>query len=410
MPVIIANVGSRAVLLLVHIWVSRALGPSQLGIASTVLTTATLAAVLGDLGLNIIGVREYVLAGASRGALVANVFALRFAAATVLSAAFALWGSSHHPVDASLWILGILVVYGTVMSPQWLLQAQGRFISAAIVATVPPLLLLIGLAVLNNGVVTSDHWVALNGLSLLAPVVAGYLWSLRELRGSLVRPSRVSLTALMARAATAAAIPVAVGLYAGLDIPLAGQLFNPTDVGLLRVAQSAALGYMTAFLAVPGLLVYPTLVSWRAEGMPVFSRKSRRLAGGLLMAAVVAMTIGLLILPTVVPLLFSRVYARAVPLAEFMVLAKCFVLIGHVGAWGLLALGRERLYLGLTISAALLYVATAFLLRGPLGVVSIPIANGCAEAWLAASTYYFVRQAIASDTAAQSATPPVSSQ
>ena len=68
MPVIIANVGSRAVLLLVHIWVSRALGPSQLGIASTVLTTATLAAVLGDLGLNIIGVREYVLAGASRGA------------------------------------------------------------------------------------------------------------------------------------------------------------------------------------------------------------------------------------------------------------------------------------------------------------------------------------------------------
>src|ERR1700743_296420 len=93
--------------LLMIMWLTRHLGPTEFGYYRTVLTYCAFAAVLADCGLYMINLREMSRDGANPARVAGNALALRFVstASILIVAAVVAWGT---PYDSTVkW--GILI-------------------------------------------------------------------------------------------------------------------------------------------------------------------------------------------------------------------------------------------------------------------------------------------------------------
>ncbi len=358
---------------------ARSLGPEQLGIGAFVIALATQVAVLGDLGLNIAGIRELGNKPESRPETVALLTGLRLFAALVLSALFLigiwLWRPVGHRAS---WLLAAPYVFFLVLNPQWIFQGVER---------VP----VFNSIELIRVTVTAGLYLALfqPGTSALMYVAVGVAtqgaaWSIsyclvfRYIRINWRLFDWNRAVAALRTSMKAFAVVLTVSAYSGMDIPLATLLLSAEDTGLYRAAQ-AVVGVMGPLLAIAPMILYPRLIAWKNVSREKFAQKASTAAAILTGVALLAMGGALLLIPILFPMVMGSAFKPAVVPALWLVLAKCFVLVAGVPAWALHAYNLDGHYLLVTFSVAVTSLILNLVLTPKFGLVGLSAVNALSE-------------------------------
>jgi O-antigen/teichoic acid export membrane protein len=338
--------------------VSRQLGAVEFGRLYLAFTLASIVAVLGDAGLSQVLIRSVARDRATLGPYLARSAALIAGSAAALYAI--LLAASHAlgftpEVDALVAVLGVLIVTeGIAQLLGGAFQGHERMVVPA-------------LARVGSNVVTLAVVVPLLLVWRSPLVVAGVL-----VLGSLLR---VAVQALSIgrlegfRLSPPPAPPWPDLLRAGLPFLAAqglGVFVVRVDVVMLgRLASEAAVGwYGAASRTVEALYVIPTMLTsatfpvlsrlWGEGAGPFQATLRKTLQVVLVISIPVAATLFVLAQDIVSFLFTLGAFAPAVPILRIQALTVPLVFVDYLLVCGLMAVGRERIWLAIVVAACFL--------------------------------------------------------
>lgn len=315
---------------------ARALGPSGRGALAIIVTAATLAPFILDLGLSDYVTRERAR-GRSLGDLLGTVLPIAWAMSLLGVVAAVpvsnLLGGDNDTVVlflriglfiSPIWVTGLMLYGAARGAQQWSLLYRQR----VVVAVVPVVGLLV-LALLGAVTVTSVSILVLaTGLGTMVVVVPA-------LRG--VRPWRWH-SDLVGRgirfgAQSWVATLSTVG-NARLDLIIMAPLVATSEVGLYAVAVSVT-GIVLTFIAALITVLMPRV----AAGDPVAVPRVSRIASGFLAASLLLIAA---LSPVAIPLAFGAAFRPAVPMVLVLVVATYTLGMSMVMGSGLQGAGRPQ--------------------------------------------------------------------
>jgi len=359
----------RVVGFLAAAYAMRTIGPHELGRGALALSVALQLAVLGELGFNIAGVRALRLSAPEhRAALVSAGVGLRILAALVLAGLMSAVVLVAVPAaDRYIWLLAVVFLCLAVADPQWVFQGLEivPVFSALQLGQVLVAAVLYVLFIHDGSAAPAYVTIVLAGQA--AMVVASYVVLGRTL--GLRAPSFQwqSARRLIGRNKYAFVITLSMFVYTGLEIPLISWLLSVRDAGLYRAAQGVVSVIMPLLMAAP-LVLYPRLIAWRARPWPDFLRSAKRAAVAVCAIAVCVEAAALLAVPVGFSLLLGPDYRAGVAPCLLLFTAKAIELAGCVPAWGLLAMGADRIRSNLALAAVAVSVGASAVLLPALGL------------------------------------------
>ncbi len=347
---IVSRLLGRLIGLVLVVVLARVADDRTVALYGYLLGTATLVAILADLGVSTVAARE-VAAGRlpARGALFAALLpqaaSVTVAAAVTVGLAL-LAGPPRVPTAALLVTVAFVVLTGFVSLWAELLRATGRIVVEGCLQTAGALALaVVGVAVVYRGGDATDLLlvVALKEAALLAVGMV----VLRPARDPAVRSRALLRHSLwLALAATSLVLlwrhgTVVVG--AGTSVSALATYVVATrflDAGVV-MAQAASVGLT------PGMSVL-------AADAAAFRRSARRYLGLALAIGVVTASAGVLLADQLTTVLFGARWATAVPSVAALALASLPILVVYV-AWPLLLVRHQtRLLAGGSAAGAVI--------------------------------------------------------
>lgn len=359
--------------------VARAVGPAGLGTLGFGLALVGYFSIAGSLGLEVLGQREAARDRSGLRALAGDVVSLRLAlsAAALVAYAVAVWLVPRGPAFKAVLAVQGLVLLGQAVSLEWVYQGVERMGTIAVRNVAASLFTLVATLLLVHG--PGDIvWAAAAQTGAVLVVGAGLLVSFRRDFGPL--PLRVDLArwrAMAREAAPFAASVLMIAVYYQLDKIMLGVLRTDTETGLYEAAYRVA-----ALALVPVQVLAQAFFSQLAAAFGDAARM-RTIAGAyarvnLGVGLPLAAGTGLLAAPLVALIAGPEYAAAAGPLRVLAanVAATCLTM-----SFGqpLLAWDRQRLYLAVVGSGAVVNVLLNVVLiprHGPLGA---SVATLCAE-------------------------------
>ncbi len=369
----------RVVTFFASAYAMRSLGPEQLGIGAFVLSIVAQGAVLGDLGLNIAGVRALGNHPDRRDEIVSIVWGIRLRAAVVLSILMLVGVWVLYPLRSmTLWLLAAPLLILSVLSPQWIFQGMKRvpvFNMIQLVQTMVTALLYFGL--FRPGA-RAELYVTVSLLVQALGWGLSYFVLHRQVNIRWLNFDWREAWEMVRDSGYAFAIVLTIFVYTSLDIPLVTLLRSTEEAGIYRSAQSI-MSVIMPFLAILPLLVYPRLVSWKNQSLELFFRNSLILVAGLSVVAVLMVVSSIIWVPVAFEMLLGSPFIGGIWPCVMLVLAKGLVLVGAVPAWGLHSLNLDRRYLIVTLCAAASSITFNLLFVPRLGIIAAGAANILSE-------------------------------
>jgi O-antigen/teichoic acid export membrane protein len=349
--------------------VGRTLGPSAFGTLQFAVAVFVYLGLVADLGLSIVGTRQ-TAQDVTAGSRILSARILQgglIATAIVLIALFAPLASEERAVVLIL-TLGLLA---TAFNLRWFLQGSEQFRDIAFADTASAALQLLAALTLLNG--PAD--VRQAAVVMIVGPCSNTVLTWARSRGLLhFRPHLGRATVGLVASALPLGIAVtATQVYYGADTILLGLFGSPTDVGLYAAAYRIVLACLTIPFAIHSV-VLPLLskVDTQAEAWSLMTTTTRWL-----MILAVPIAVGTtLTASTIVTLVFGPAYADAA--APLAILIWSCVTVSANAAFGarLLATGRDRAYVSITVGACVLNVGLNLVLipaYGMVGAASVTI-------------------------------------
>ena len=361
------NLASRAIAALGTMYAARCLGPAFTGMSGMVIATAQQAALVPSAGLDPVAVRRLAGDRQTGGELVRGILWLRL---TLLLPVTALWVTMalRRSPARGLWLMGLPLLLNSACTLSFAFQAA---------EAVPRLSAITALGSLAT---SSLYFLLLvpgmpigSDLRIQAAVVL-ITWLItvfesRRLWGPLA-PSVVALrgaAALLRQSWRYWLQAVVASFYTLFQIPLIAWLLGAADAGQYRVALSLASGVDVAFVSLASVLL-PRMARWNAVGPDYFHRQLRRLNRALVAIAVPSILLAIAAVPFVVPVLLGPAYHPAVPILEILLLARLAVLLGQTYSQALIAMARDRIFLGISLVATIFSISASLLVIPAVGV------------------------------------------
>lgn len=370
----------RAVAFFASAYAMRSMGPEQLGIGAFVLSIVAQGAVLGDLGLNIAGVRALGNCPDRRDEIVSLVWGIRLRAGIVLSILMLIGVWILRPVGSmTLWLLATPLLILSVLSPQWIFQGMERvpvFNAIQLIQTVITALLYFGL--FRPGAKAELYLT----VALVAQVLGwclSYFVLRRQVDVNWWNFDWHQAWQMIRASGYAFMIVLTIFVYTGLEIPLITFLLSPQDAGVYRAAQGIV-GVILPVLAMLPSLIYPRLVIWKNRSDQEFRKKGITLMLVLAGLAILIDIGAVLVVPIAFRILLGAGFEAGVWPCILLFIAKGFVLIGAVPAWGLLAYGLDKHQLSVALTVAVVSITLNLLLIPRFGIIAAASINAIGEA------------------------------
>jgi PST family polysaccharide transporter len=388
----------RVVAFFASAYAMRCLGPEQLGIGAFVLSIIAQAAVLGDLGMSIAGVRAIGNQPDRVNEFVSLVWGVRLRAAILLSFIVLAGILIFHPVGSfSLWLLALPVLIFSVLNPQWIFQGLERVPAFNLIQFGQALATALLYVLLFRPGAPARMYILVALIAQGASWIASYLWLWRIIKVSWLGFSWTKIWGMIRSSGFAFAIVLTIFVYTGLDIPLVTLLRSSSEAGIYRSAQGV-LSALTPFLAILPLLIYPRLLAWKNHSRALFIRNVLGLVVGVAVLAAIIGVSSLIWVPLAFRLLLGQAFSTGIKPCILLVMAKCIVMVGTVPAWGLHSLDLDRRYLWVTLCAAITSITFNLTMIPRVGITAAAMANILSEsvitlgAGLAVITYLRVHR------------------
>ena len=348
----------------------RSLGPDQLGTGAFAIAVVTQLAVLGDLGLNVAGIRAMHDQPNTQTETISTVFGLRLSVSVVFAVALLVWASTFRTTGSLLlWLLAAPLIFLMILNAQWTYQGVERvpvYNTLQLVQTLTAAALYF--ALFRTGA-SAELYVVVALVSQAVSFCLSYYFLRGRVRFDLGLFRWRRGWQMLRKSSFAFAAVLTTFVYTGLDIPLVTLLLSTHDAGVYRAGQTIV-GALAPLVAMVPLLVYPRLLVWKNEGLGTFVRH-----GATTMAALAALGIliagsSLIWVPIAVGKLYGPEYLGSIVPCVILVAGRCIALVGTVPAWGLYALNLDRRFLAVTLVAAVVSISSNLLLIGRLGIVA----------------------------------------
>lgn len=361
------------------LYAMRMLGPQQLGVAALVLWAVAQGAVLLDLGLSVTGTRLLVNEPDRRDAIVSLVWGVRLRSALLISILMLLAVQLLRPGGpVALWLTVVPLLIFSALNPAWVFQGMERMPLLYSVQLVQATATAILYFALFRPGADAQLYLTVAILTQALGWGLSYYLLCKQVSVAWMRFDWLAAGRLLRSSAWAFATVITVFVYTGLEIPLITWLVSTTDAGIYRAAQ-AMIGAFTPILGGVPLLLYPRLVVWKNRSPREFRHKS--LVAELMLAAIGVFVIAaaLVAIPLAFRILLGPTFERGITPCLLLIVAKAFVLVANVPAWGLYAHERDKTYLGVTGGVALVSISLNLLLIPRFGIVAASAANVLSE-------------------------------
>ncbi len=344
---------------------ARRLGPEPFGRLQLALAVMVYPALVADLGLTTLGLRE--IATGVRPAEVIRVIvaarvSLAVASSAVLAAAFLVL-----PLDGDTRVTyGILLlgIPAAALNARWVLQGEGRFGASAVVDVLTAAGQVAFVAVLVNGpadlVPAAIALTAATWISTVGSIVATGSW------GAFAPRIGRSVAATIGRSLPLGAAAIAITIYYSIDTLLLGVFRSTAEVAWYAAAYRIILPILALAGAV-GTVAIPRLSAiWAADPASIPGEVDA-LARRLLMVAAPIAVGGALVADPLIRLIYGPAFAPAVAPFRILIWSVLTVYANAAFAFVLLARRQDRRYLAATATGAIVNVL--------LNVIVIPIAG-----------------------------------
>jgi O-antigen/teichoic acid export membrane protein len=191
-----------------------------------------------------------------------------------------------------------------------------------------------------------------------------------------IRPLRWDFCLESARRMLRSSVPLA-GSTLIANVPASAGVFfvrllcGDAEAGLFGVAAQVGFGYL--LFSYPALRILQPHIAGQYGLTPSFLRKLVLFSATFLVLLYLG---GLAAGVVVVLFVLAPAYRAAIPPMAALLLAYLFLAVGHIAASYLVVLHREATVLVVHVGAAVVYVAAALLLVGPLGSLGAALAAG----------------------------------
>ncbi|MEY2567128.1 MAG: hypothetical protein QOE35_1657 [Actinomycetota bacterium] len=386
---------------LVFAVVSGALVFHHLGVVRSgryvfVVSVATIAFGLTEAGLAMLGVREMAQrAAGDRATILSDLLGLRMLISAVAIAASAVYvAASGHQRDLVLGAVLVgaaLLIQGVTSIATVTLQVDLRFMSLAAADLIRQVCSAAGVVAL---VVTDAPLVMYFGVFVVANLVAAAV-ALAFLRGQGPRRPTYDLQRwrrLLVDAGPFAVATAVAAIYLRVGVVVVDRIGTAADAGYyglsFRVTEAIVAG------AVLGLgAVFPVLARAARTAPTRFARAVQRTFDIAFGAGLVIAVLVWFAAPTVVRVVGGPAFAPATTVLRWHAAALFGTFVSLPFSYALLALGRSRALLGMSIIGLIVVVATAVALTTSSGAVGAAQATAVGEWSLALAGALFLARA-----------------
>jgi PST family polysaccharide transporter len=368
---------------IVGIWVTRFLGPTQFGKLAYSWAFAGLFGAVATLGLDSIVVRELLRHPESRDRILGTSFGLRllggFAALAAALASIA-W---LRPGDTETFVLIAIATAGyafqaiNVIDFYFQSKVQSRLtvtcaMAAFVLMTIARVVFVIVKAPLIWFALAAMGDTVLASLFLLVPYARQKLsirrWSVHA--PLVARLLRESWPLILSN--------LAILVYMRVDQIMIGQMLNETEVGLF----AAAVKLTEIWYFVPAALlssVFPALVAAKQTNEVLFQRRLQQMYDAMCWLGIGVGTAATLLAHWAVPLLYGQAFARTADVLTIQTWAGIAVAMGCVNGNWLLIEGLQRFTLLYTVVALVFNIAFNLVLIPAIGIRGAAIATLVAQ-------------------------------
>jgi PST family polysaccharide transporter len=368
---------------LVGIWVTRFLGPSQFGQLAYSWAFAGLFGAIATLGLDSIVVREMLHQPEERDRLLGTAFGLKFIGGLVALTASLLGVAWLRPGDGQTFLLILIATGGyvfqafnvidfyfqsRVQSRYTVICAMGAFVLMTILRIVLVLmkapLIWFALAAMGDTVFAS--------LFLLIPYARQRMNSLRwKFDGAIAKR-------LLHQGWPLILSNLAILIYMRVDQIMIGQMMNETEVGLF----AASVKLTEIWYFVPGALlssVFPALIAAKKVDQALFERRMQMMYDAMCWLGIGVGLAATLLAHWVVPLLYGPAFARTADVLTIQVWAGVAVAMGCVNGSWLVIEGLQKYSLIYALFALVVNVGFNLALIPVMGIRGAAIATLLAQ-------------------------------
>jgi O-antigen/teichoic acid export membrane protein len=383
-----ADVGGKAVMLLITVVAARRLNPDPFAILALAMATGWLLGVATDAGLSMHLARETARHPRRGRQLLVEIISLRaglaFLAATIAVLATPYLVPRHWRMQFLVIVLAQLCGAVIETVAHYFRGLQRTEIEAAIHAAHRVATLLLALAVLW-------WWRRLDflGVAMLVPALIAMLVSIGIAFQLSIRlkpdtadeyhaePNSPALAGLTPRSFLINVFPLGAAallsaLYFRIDVYFIQQWHGFQPVG----------GYNAAFRLVEALRLFPAAVMAVTFPLLVHSRDTallRKIGGGLGVAGLLLAAVCGVGAPVIIPLIYGEFYAYATSAFAVLALALPFFFVNYALTHQVIAWDGQRAYLAIVVVALAGNIAANLLLVPSRGIVGAAIATVLTE-------------------------------
>ena len=380
---------SMAVQFLTLAIMGRILGPSEFGVIQFGVAVFIYVGFLNDLGLTILGAREFGPGRHGQGTRAELLGARLLLTAACLIPVLSVLGSAQlDPSDRA--IAAILAVGFTISAAdlRWLLQSEERFGAIAIADTIGTVVQLAAVLVLvrNSGDAIGAAIAVVMGPAISTGVTILFA---RVDRTLIPRATRMSLR-LIRRAAPLGVALIATAIYYSVDSVLIGVFRGTTEVGYYSAAYRIvlaclALPFLTHSVALP--MISRLVRDETAEIPSVLSTVARYL---LLVAVPLAVGVTITARP-IIAIVFGDAYGpAAAPLS--LLIWTCVTVSANVPfAVLMLARHRDRAYMATALLGGTINLCLNLAIIPRFGMIGAAWSTLASEAVVLGSILWFTR-------------------
>jgi O-antigen/teichoic acid export membrane protein len=386
------TVGRFAALLLSFLALTvlaRRLGPQSLGTLQFALAAFFYVAFATDLGLPILGARDYA-SGARSPELIARVLGARLTLAAVLVPllilAAVLW-----PSPSTGRVMVIAVAAWAAASPfnlGWVLQGGERFRMLGAVEVIAGIAQLVAALLLVHGPTDLVPGAIAVGAGLWTTAVGS--WIAVRPRGAMLPAFSLAAFGIVRRALPLGIASLAVGIYYSIDALLLGVMRTPSEVAYYAIAYRIVTPFLVvAFVA--ATVALPAIARSLAEERENVRPILQMMTWGLLVFGLPAAAGTAILAPQLVTALFGPAYRpAALPLA-MLIWSVVIVYANAPFGYLMIARGQHREYMFASIGGALVNTALNVLLIPSYGVAGASVATIVTEAVVVAMIMRWTR-------------------
>jgi O-antigen/teichoic acid export membrane protein len=368
------------------IWVTRCMGPVNLGISAIVVAACTQIGLFIKLNQEAHYIRLYKVLDdpAKKRQLLAGAFTLRLVIAAAATA-IGLVILGIHGLPRIWWLpvfAGIPLLFFDQNSPNWILQAQENQPAQYRAIALKCVIVTAFAVVFFRPGMRAGSDLLLTAMGAAFAWFAAWYWALENKADAFA-----ALFSWTGMKSVGGEIPKSIWLvitgfvtygYTQFQLPLLAYLRPVAEVGMFRSASSLTEMANSFLMMIPALL-YPRYVVWNRRGSAYLWQRQMTLLRWLLCATILVSIVVAIADPVVYPLVFGKPFAPAANCFTVLLIAKLVAVLNGIFAWGLLSQGADRTNLFIMSGTAVVSITLNLLLIPHFGIMGAAVVNLISE-------------------------------